>query len=73
MTHIARELEALKKFFNKKPSLMPTDNRKQIATAICQTGTEADVRALARHMSHSLAVHTSVYQQKGRIESAVER
>lgn len=73
VTHIGLELEKLGDVFGKKFIVTPTMNRKQIATTLSQTGSEADVRGGAMHMSHSLQVHQGSYQQKGRADDAVER
>ena len=73
VTHIATELEKLGEHFGRKFSLTPTMVRKQIATAVCHTGTEADVRSTAKYMTHSLEVHRSAYQQKENTDQCVDR
>ncbi len=54
-------------------SITLTYNRKQIATAVARTGSDADVRSTAPHMTHSLKVHRASYQQTGDATSAVDR
>ena len=71
--HIGTELERLAEHFGKKFTITPTMNRKQIATAVAKSGSEADVRATASFMTHSLTVHQSTYQQHGRAEETVDR
>lgn len=73
VTHISTELERLSETFGKKFTVTPTMNRKQLATAVGQSGSEADVRRTAMHMTHSLEMHQSTYQQKGKAEDAVQR
>ncbi len=73
VTHISLELEKLSEYFSKKFSITPTYNRKQIATAVARTGSDADVRSTAQHMTHSLEVHRASYQQTGDATSAVDR
>jgi hypothetical protein len=73
VTHITTELEKLSEHFSKKFSVTPTMNRKSVATALSKSATEADVRASARHMTHSVDVHKSTYQQKGEVGEAVKR
>jgi hypothetical protein len=70
VTHITTELEKLSEHFSKKFSVTPTMNRN---TALSKSATEADVRASARHMTHSVDVHKSTYQQKGKVGEAVRR
>lgn len=73
VTHIAFELEKLGEHFGKKFSVTPTMNRKQIATSVSKAGSEADVRATASHMTHSVEIHRSTYQQKGSTDETVDR
>lgn len=73
VTHIANELEKLGEHFGKKFSITPTLARKQIATALSETGTEADVRSTAKYMTHSLEIHRSAYQQKEKTDQCVDR
>ena len=73
VTHVAVELEKLGECFGKKFNITPTLNCKQIATSIGQTGTDADVRATASYLSHSLNVHQSSYQQKSNTEETMKR
>lgn len=73
VTHSALELEKLGEHFGKNLAISPTLNRKQIASAVAKCGSEADVRATAKHMTHSLEVHRSSYQQPGDADDAVDR
>lgn len=73
VTHAALELEKLGDHFGKKFTVTPTHNRKLVATAVAKSGSEADVRATAQHMTHSLAVHRNSYQQLGDADDAVDR
>jgi hypothetical protein len=71
VTHVGVELEKLSEFFGKKFTVTPTMNRKQMASSVNQSGTDADVRATASYMSHSLEVHKAAYQQKANTEKTV--
>ncbi len=71
--HLGQELEKLGEYFGQKFLLSPTLNRKFIATAVSEKGSECDVRGAATHMTHSLDTHRSTYQQKGGAEQAVSR
>ena len=73
VTHIAAELEKLSEHFGMKFVVTPTMNRKQIATSVNQIGTDADVRATASYLTHSLEVHQSSYQQKANTDETVKR
>lgn len=73
VTHIGHELKMLSDRFGKRFCITPTINRKQIATAVGKRGTEADVRATANFMLHSVDVHRSTYQQKVNNTEAVDR
>ena len=67
--HVGHEVEQLGLHFNKKFTVTPTLNRKQIATQIAKTGTDKDVRAAATHMTHSIAMH----QNSGGADESVNR
>jgi len=73
ITHIATELEKLGEHFGKKFAITPTLIRKQVARAVSQVGTEADVRSTARYMTHSSEIHGSAYQQKEKTDQCVDR
>lgn len=65
VTHIAAELEKLGEHFGKKFSLTPTPVCKQIDTAVCLTGTKADVKSKYLLMS--------AHQLKGNTDKCVDR
>lgn len=70
VTHLGLEMEKLGDHFGKKLLITPTMNRKQIATLMSKSGSEADIRGT---MSHSLTTHQMTYQQKGNADDAVQR
>ena len=71
LTYLCKDLEMLGYYFGQCLIVTPTHNQKQIATAICKSGSEVDVRAAAKHMTHSIGVHRVTYQQKGSINEAI--
>jgi hypothetical protein len=73
LTHLTVELEKLSEHFGKRFSTTPTMNRKQIATPLRFSGSEADIRGAAKHMAHSMEVHQSTYQVGGGANVDVER
>jgi hypothetical protein len=73
LTHLTVELEKLSEHFGKRFSITPTINRKQIATTLGFSGSEADIRNAAKHMAHSVEVHQSTYQVGGGASVDVER
>ena len=72
VTHIAVELERLGELFGKKFSITPTSHRIAMATEVGKCCTESDVRATAHHMTHSVEVHRSTYQQSGNADETAQ-
>lgn len=71
VTHIASELQQLGHAFGKKLQVTPTTARKMIATSVGLTGTDAEERNIAKHLTHSIDIHRAAYQHQGKTSESV--
>lgn len=65
VSHVAHELEKFSESFGRKFNISPTLNRKQVATVVGLNCSKEEEKSVAKHMTHSLAVHRASYQHAG--------